>query len=67
MEYRTFHVVPGIDSDGHVYFRVQHDGEVLSFSEMYERFELRLVSVVPINADANDWKGVAIFERKLES
>ena len=62
--YRTLPVVASVDSERNVCLRVEdqqfpEEGPV-SFDEMNER-GWALVSVVPINAVANNWKGLAIF------
>lgn len=63
MDYLTRHLIPGVDSEGRVFFKVDHDGEVLSFSEMHSKHGFALVSIVPINAEEENWKGVAVFVR----
>ena len=67
MEFLTIHLVLGVDSEKHIFFRVEYDGKVLTFSEMYDYYDLTLVSVVPINASPSSWQGVGIFSRKIES
>ena len=63
--YRTLPLVPSLDSEKNICLRVQDqqftDQGPVSFDEMSER-GWDLISIVPINAFADNWKGVAVFK-----